>query len=128
MLLFDTCTLLWLASAPEKLSGRARELIEDDLGGMFVSSISAFEVAVKHKRGKLTLPGDPAKWFSLALEHLGIREIEVNGDIFARSVSLPDLHKDPCDRIIAATSMVYGLKCLSPDRLIRQYPGVEMEW
>lgn len=128
MILLDTCSLLWLGAAPDKLSQRARALIEADTGGLFVSSISAFEIAVKQKRKKLSIPGDPLKWFHFALEHLGIRELEVNAEIFSHSVALPDHHKDPCDRIIAATSILHDLKCLTPDPLIRQYPGVQAEW
>ena len=128
MILFDTCTLLWLGADPAKLSAKAREIIESNSESLFVSSISAFEIAIKHKRKRLAMPMDPAKWFVLALDHLGIHEIEVNAEIFAQSVSLPDLHHDPCDRVIAATAKLHGLTCLTPDALIRQYPGVAVEW
>jgi PIN domain nuclease of toxin-antitoxin system len=128
VILLDTCSLLWLGAAPEKLSDRARKLIEANPGGLFVSSISAFEIAIKQKRKKLALAGESIKWFRFALEHLGIRELEVNAEIFAHSVSLPDHHKDPCDRVIAATAILHDLRCLTPDPLIRLYPGVIAEW
>ena len=59
MVLLDTCTLLWLVAAPERLSGIAKGLIEGATEA-FVSAISAFEIGIKHSRGALDLPLDPA--------------------------------------------------------------------
>ncbi|MCL6613597.1 MAG: hypothetical protein K6U03_03075 [Firmicutes bacterium] len=54
---------LWLAVDREKLSTRAREAIREHAGELFVSSISAFEIALKARRGKLELPMEPGVWF-----------------------------------------------------------------
>ena len=128
MILLDTCALLWLGSDQSRLSGRATELIGENQAGLFVSSISAFEIALKHRRKKLVLPQEPQAWFQLAVEHLGLHEIAADAGILVLSVALPELHRDPCDRIIAATAKAHRLICLTPDPLIRQYPGVETAW
>lgn len=94
----------------------------------FVSSISAFEVGVKHRRKALVLPMRPDLWFAKALEFHGLLDIAVDGEIAARSTMLPPLHADPCDRIIVATAQQRGLTILTPDRLIRAYPGTRVEW
>ena len=64
--LLDTCTLLWLVGEQSRLSDRAKTLIigADSVG---VSSISAFEIALKHRKGRLELPFDPTDWRQKAL-------------------------------------------------------------
>ena len=125
--LLDTCTLLWLVGEQSHLSTRAKNLIveADSIG---VSSISAFEIALKHRKGRLELPLAPAEWFQKALKFHGIEEIVVSSDIAIRSVMLPPLHNDPCDRLIVATAEYHGLLILTPDPLIRAYGVAQTEW
>jgi PIN domain nuclease of toxin-antitoxin system len=128
MFILDTCTLLWLASDQTSLSVRALETIATGSNELFVSSISAFEIAIKAATGRigLRLPAD--EWFAQALATYKIVELPVNGVIAARSAMLPAIHKDPCDRIIIATAMAERLVVLSPDRMISSYPDVEVWW
>jgi PIN domain nuclease of toxin-antitoxin system len=127
MMLLDTCTLLWLADEQKQLSERARQLIEDNAGSLFVSAITAFEIAVKHRRGALVLPLPPHEWIAAALEQHGIADIPIDWRIAEQSVSLPLLHKDPADRLIVATARATGLTVLTPDPLIAAY-DVRVAW
>jgi PIN domain nuclease of toxin-antitoxin system len=127
-LLLDTCTLLWLVAERGRLSARAKRLIAEHAGSLFLSAISAFEIALKHRKGRLTLPLTPANWIASVLEFHGVVEIPVDCDIAARSVALPQLHDDPCDRIIVATAQARGLTILTPDPLIRAYRPTGCEW
>ncbi len=128
MILLDTCTLLWLVAAPSRLSKRARATIDASRGQMFVSAISAFEVAIKHRRRALVLPLPADEWYAAAIAHHGVVEIAVTGSIAARSVALPALHADPADRMIVATAQDRSLTVVTPDRLIGQYPDVSVIW
>ena len=128
MLLLDTCTLLWLVGDPARLSSQATDLIRQRADSLFISAISAFEIAVKHRRGGLRLPMDPQEWIAAALKHHGVNELPVTCRIAALSASLPAHHNDPCDRMIVATAMTEDLTILSPDHLIRRYEGVRVEW
>jgi len=128
LLLLDTCTLLWLASALERLSPRARELIGEHAGLLFVSAISAFELGVKHRKGRLTLPLPPGDYYARALERHGLREIAVDGGIAELSTRLPPLHADPCDRIIVATAQRHRLTVVTPDPLVAAYPDTSVAW
>lgn len=128
MILLDTCTVLWLCADQRKLSARARKEIEKHPESLFVSSISAFEIGLKNRRGRITLPLPAQRWFDLALESHGIREIEVSARIAILATELPELHADPCDRIIVATAALHELVCLTPDPMIRQYPRVSVAW
>jgi len=128
MVLLDTCTLLWLASDQEKLSDTAREIIADNAGNIFVSSITSLEIAIKHFKKKLVLPTTPHQWIPAVMEHHGIFEIPVDSMIAIASASLPALHNDPADRIIVATAKEYRMTVLTPDRLISVYKDIIVRW
>lgn len=128
MILLDTCTLLWLVGDQERLSPRAHERLREHAGELFVSAISAFEVGIKHRKGKLSLPLEPELWFEEALDFHGLVEVPITARIAARSTTLPALHPDPCDRIIVATSKLLSLTVLTPDPLIRAYPDTATDW
>ncbi len=128
MILLDTCTLLWLTSDQSKLSETAKGLLKKGEGNLFVSSISAFEIAVKAKKKKLELPMEAEKWFHKAIDFHGLVEIPVNGSIAVLSTRLPPLHADPCDRMIIATAQLHDLTLLTPDSRIADYPRVRTAW
>jgi PIN domain nuclease of toxin-antitoxin system len=97
-------------------------------GDLFVSAISAFEIGLKQKKGRLTLPLPAEQFFAVALSTHGLREVPVDGAIAARSTSLPPLHADPADRMIIATAQRDGLTILTPDPLIHAYPDTRVSW
>ena len=128
MLLLDTCTLLWLASEQNTLSVKAKKEIEKNAHGLFVSAITAFEIAIKCRNGMLELPLPPLDWFLETLDFHGIHEIPITSSIAVSAVQLPPLHNDPCDRIIIATSQLNAMRIVTCDRLITQYKNVEVIW
>jgi PIN domain nuclease of toxin-antitoxin system len=128
MFLLDTCTLLWLASDQSMLSDPARKAIAAGAGRLFVSAISAFEIGVKHRKGKLVLPSAPGTWFPTALRLHGIRRVAITPRIALRATELPLLHNDPMDRMIVATAQVRKLAVITPDQHIRQYPELAVVW
>ncbi len=58
-LLPDTCTFLWVAGGSRLLSARAREAFRDPGNEVFLSVASTWEIAVKHRLGRLPLPARP---------------------------------------------------------------------
>lgn len=128
MVLLDTCVLLWLASEQSALTERVKKTLLDHAGNLYISSISAFEIAIKVKKGKMELPLPPTEWIQDALRLHGIEEIPVNAEIAAASATLPDIHNDPCDRIILATARVHNMPIVTADKTIPQYPGIETVW
>jgi PIN domain nuclease of toxin-antitoxin system len=128
MILLDTCALLWLAADLDKLSSNAKQAIRENAEMLFVSSISAFEIALKVLRGKLILPMEAGVWFEKAIQHHDIHEIAVNSSIAIHSVALPQLHNDPCDRFIIATALQNSMAVVTCDSLITQYPDVKIIW
>lgn len=128
MILLDTCTFLWLVSGSKQLSSNVKKTLLQSPEGLFLSSISGFEIGVKARKGQLKLPFGIQEWFRESLEYHGVHEIPVDSEIAIRSTELPPLHNDPCDRIIIVTSQIHDLTLLTPDPLIRQYSGVKIVW
>ena len=128
MILLDTCALLWLASDQKKLSLKAKKEIEKNARALFVSAISAFEIALKCRNKKLELPFPSLDWFSEAFDFHGIREIPITSSIAISAVLLPPLHNDPCDRIIIATAQLNAMKIITRDPLISRYKQADVIW
>ncbi|HEY3357898.1 MAG TPA: type II toxin-antitoxin system VapC family toxin [Polyangia bacterium] len=126
--LLDTCTLLWLVADQAALSPAARTWLGAHAGRLFVSAITAFELAIKQRKGSLKLPLPTSTWYARALEFHGLRELPVDGPIAIAAAELPPLHRDPCDRIIVATGLAHGLAVVTPDPAIAAYPGTRIVW
>jgi PIN domain nuclease of toxin-antitoxin system len=121
-LLLDTCTFLWIVGDAKELSRRARELFADPANDAFLSAASAWEIAVKHRLGKLPLPAPPDEFVPGQRIAHGIDPLTVDEESALHVAKLPDLHRDPFDRILVAQALVGGLVLLTPDDPIRQYP------
>lgn len=128
MILLDTCTLLWLTIEPTALSEPARQSLTRNAGALYVSPITAFEIGQKTARRKLQLRLPPEKWFPRAMELHGLREAPFHSQIALAAAALPDLHRDPFDRLLVATAQKENLTLITPDPLIRQYPDVRTLW
>ena len=104
MILLDTCVLLWLNEDPPSLPFTILDRIrKTPVGSRFVSAISALEIGIKARQGKLKLPEDnPRIWFDAVVAERGLNVIPMTAAIAFRSTGLPELHKDPADRVIIA--------------------------
>jgi PIN domain nuclease of toxin-antitoxin system len=121
-LLLDTCTFLWIVGASKELSARAREVFADPANEALLSAASAWEIAVKHRLGKLPLPNPPDEFVPVQRAAHGIEPLPVEEESALHVAKLPDIHRDPFDRILVAQALVNGLVLLTPDDPIRQYP------
>ena len=119
-LLIDTCALIWLANKSDSLSVVARLQIEE-AEEVYVSPVSAWEIALKHGNGKLTLPCDPIKWFDHALEVFGLKILPFDYKLWMRSTQLPKYHRDPADRTIIQTALENDLTIVTHDGRFQQY-------
>jgi len=128
LVLLDSCSFLWLADRPSMLSPVAQNAIRENPESLFLSSVSAFELSLKHRRGSLRLPLPPQDWIPAALKHHGVREVPADWRICVHATGLPNLHNDPFDRIIIATAQIAGMTIITPDGLIRAYPDTRTCW
>ncbi|MDP2811243.1 MAG: type II toxin-antitoxin system VapC family toxin [Rhodocyclaceae bacterium] len=119
-LLLDTHILLWAAGQPEKLSARARELLLDPANTLAFSSASLWEIVIKRGLGRADFNVDPRRLWRMLLAH-GYREITVTSEHTLAVGELPDLHRDPFDRVLIAQARVEGLLLLTADEAVASY-------
>jgi PIN domain nuclease of toxin-antitoxin system len=126
-LLLDTCTFLWISVDAPDLSPSARELFQDPDNDVYLSSVSAWEIAVKHSLGRLPLPEPPERMIPDLRKKHAIESLSMDEESALQLVRLPDLHRDPFDRMLISQAIVGGMVILTPDALIARYP-VRTAW
>jgi PIN domain nuclease of toxin-antitoxin system len=117
--LLDTSTLLWALGSPERLSPRARRVV--DAGDNIVSVASYWEVVIKTQKGLLTI-ADIATWWRRATELMAARVLPIRASHVTALAALPMLHKDPFDRILIAQAVAEGVGLVTNDEPISDYP------
>jgi PIN domain nuclease of toxin-antitoxin system len=120
-LLLDTHLLLWAAQG-SGLSPNAIGLISDPANALQFSAASIWEIAIKSALGRREFRLD-AGVFRRELLESGYQELAIAGSHAAAVCGLPDLHKDPFDRILIAQAIVEGVTLLTADQAILAYPG-----
>jgi len=103
VILLDTCALLWLAEGSARISNAVLRRIDAE-PIVSVSAISALEIGLKTRAGKLRLPMPPIEWWRAVCDHHSLNVVPVEPGTYIRSTELPPVHKDPVDRIIVATA------------------------
>ena len=101
----------------------AREASRIPGNEVYLSAASAFEIAVKFRLGRLPLPQPPNVFVPKARTALGIDRLDVDEQTGLHVAKLPDLHRDPFDRLLVAQALVAGMVVLTRDDAIRQYPA-----
>lgn len=125
--LLDTSTFLWIALNSPKLSAKCRDAFADAESEVFLSSVSAWEIVVKHANKRLPLPDSPQTFVPRLRETHGIQTLPLTEEAVLHVSRLPFLHKDPFDRMLICQAIAHGLAILTPDPLIGQYP-VRVLW
>ena len=120
-LLLDTHALLRALENHPSLSGKARDAIIDGKNMVFVSSASAWEISIKKAMGKLKAPDNLGEEIEL---HRFTR-LDMNFDHAKLAGELPDIHKDPFDRMLIAQAMIEKLTLVTRDNRIAKY-GVSL--
>lgn len=122
--LLDTHTFLWWNTDDVRLSTRAREVIADGKNEIFVSAASAWEIAIKTKRGALILPDTPETYVASRLRQNRFQALPIQFSHALHVFNLPDYHWDPFDRLLISQSQLENLPLISADAEIRRYEVV----
>ncbi|MDH6194431.1 PIN domain nuclease of toxin-antitoxin system [Mycobacterium frederiksbergense] len=118
-ILLDTNALLWLASAPERISSSAREVLEHQTNELFVSAVSAWEVAIKTRIGRLNGAPLLSAW-SEVLAGMNAADLVIDAADAAMAGQLNWEHKDPFDRMIVVQAARRGLTIATSDSQVIQ--------
>ncbi len=120
--LVDTCTFLWIILDDPRLSDTARKEFAKPGNDTWLSAASACEVAIKYRLGRLPLPEDPVTYVPKQRHAHGIQPLPLREEECLQLARLPDIHRDPFDRMLVCQAIVQGLTLLTPDPEIHKYP------
>ena len=120
-LLLDTHTALWWVNEHEKLSSKARAMLLNDGHTLYISIVSAWEIAIKVSLGKLHDFDGGVKTFLTKLNDMPVFQLTVTPRHIVMVESLPLIHRDPFDRLLVATAKAEGMTILTADENTHQY-------
>lgn len=115
--LLDTHIYLWWLGDHPNLSQPARTRIAD-ASAVYVSSASIWEATIKASIGKLKVD---INQLVLEIENSGFDELPVSAKHAATVGQLPDIHRDPFDRLLVAQAMCESLRLLTADVILSRY-------
>ncbi|MDX2020821.1 MAG: type II toxin-antitoxin system VapC family toxin [Deltaproteobacteria bacterium] len=128
MIVLDThAWLWWIQGNTVDLPDAVKQRI-DASDTVSVSAVSCLEVAWLEKKRRIALPLPITDFLKLALEGSRIGLLPLTPTIAARSAALPEIHRDPIDRIIIATAIEHSAELISRDRIFTRYPDVRVQW
>ncbi len=126
-LLLDTHAFLWAIADPSRLSERARAALTDSSNILVLSTVTLWEIVVKVGLGKLSMPATP-QYFASHMDHLGVRSVlPILPAHVYELLKLPDVHKDPFDRLLVAQCRIEKMTLVSADPVLSDYP-IRLIW
>jgi len=117
-LLLDTHALLWWLADDARLSQPARSAIADTVHTVYSSPASAWEIATKHRIGRLPEPRELLSDFAGMLLRAGFEELPITTKHAVLAGTLAGAHRDPFDRMLAAQALCEGLEVVTADNAI----------
>ena len=126
-LLLDTHAFLWWLVDSPRLPQPVRRAIEDEANDVLVSAASAWEIATKHRIGKLPEARAVALDIAGVIAGEGFQELPITVDDAARAGSLPGPHRDPFDRMLIAQAQARNLVIVSIEARFEQF-GIRRLW
>jgi PIN domain nuclease of toxin-antitoxin system len=129
VIFLDTHVLIWMASAPKRLSKKAHEAIREarEKTGVAIAAITLWELAWLAENGRIQVTGSVESFVRETAARVVVQPITPEIATFA--VQLPSsFPKDPADRLIAATAMAEGAALVTADEKIRQARVVQTIW
>lgn len=111
--LLDTHIWIWLLQSPERLGARTMKELGDKENELWVSPVSTWEALMLHRKRRIELSPDFLDWLKRSTP--GFHQAPFTHEIVLAAERL-DLHADPADRFLAATSQVLDLTLVTADQ------------
>lgn len=121
-LLLDTHVFLWFISGDERLPLAWKKVIQEPANDVYLSVVSLWESVVKYQLGKLPLPFPPEKYLPEQRERHLITSLPLHEASVSFLPQLPDLHRDPFDRMLVCQALQRNLTLVTSDAKIQAYP------
>lgn len=119
--LLDTHIFLWYITGNEKLRNDYKKIIEDLENTIFISTASLWEMIIKAKMGKLPLPAPYYDYIQTQIENHSFNLCSLDSIVFKHLEKLPDMHKDPFDRILICQAIESNYILITDDENILKY-------
>jgi PIN domain nuclease of toxin-antitoxin system len=116
-LLLDTHCFLWWDAGDPRMPTSFQNAIRSSENQIYVSAVSVWEIAIKRSTGKLIFQGSVTK----TLEVHEFLPLPITVDHAEFAGSLPQLHRDPFDRLLVAQTQMEGLILVTVDEQILRY-------
>ena len=126
-LLLDTHAFLWWLGGDEQLSVAARAAIANDENEVFVSAASVWEIATKHRIGKLPGVAAIVAGIEAVLSEQSFLGLPISLRHAQAGGALPGPHRDPFDRMLIAQAIAEDLTFVSNELIFDAY-GVKRLW
>lgn len=120
-LLLDTHVFLWFISGDARLPISFRGAIQDPNNNVFLSVASVWETIIKYNLGKLPLPQSPEIYIPRQRQIHRIKSLPISESSLKHLAVLPDLHRDPFDRILISQALSHNLTIGTADAEILKY-------
>jgi PIN domain nuclease of toxin-antitoxin system len=121
--LLDTHIFLWMLADPARLNEKATKIIQNPNKSVYVSAVTAVEIAIKKKLRKLDAPDG----LGAEIRSRGLLELPLRYTHGEAMQNLPDHHSDPFDRMLIAQAQCEGFTIITHDGKFENYP-VEILW
>lgn len=122
MIFADTHVLVWLMSGDRRLPGEARKTLLAD-AKVAISAVTAWEYADLQKRGRW----GSAVTLKKLLQGLSLTIEPLPAETWELIDRLPDVHRDPIDRMLIAHAVIADATLATADKKMRRYP-VKLLW
>jgi PIN domain nuclease of toxin-antitoxin system len=125
--LLDTHTLLWALGEPEKLGASVRRILESE-ERVLLSPVSAFEIAQKHRVGKMPEAEALVDNYDEVIAPFRFTELPLRQGAALFAGKLQWSHRDPFDRMLAAQAYLANATLMTNDRVFQQLPWLRTIW
>ena len=126
-LLLDTHALIWWWGNDPRLPEGIRTLLESSDTVAYVSAVSALEIAIKVRIGRLPVMRDRIAHFHEGVRDDGFYPLNVHEFHSLKAGLLEGAHRDPFDRVLAAQSLIEGFPLVTCDAAIKTF-GCKTLW
>jgi PIN domain nuclease of toxin-antitoxin system len=121
-LLLDTHVFLWFISGDKRLSGAMRDSIRNSNNEVYLSVVSLWEAVIKYQLGRLPLPQPPDSYLPTQRQRHQIASLPLDEASVSQLAHLPQIHRDPFDRMLICQALEHGLTIVTVDDAIYEYP------
>lgn len=126
-LLLDTQVFLWMVNGSSHVPASVRDAVREPLNEVWLSVASVWELAIKQQIGRIQLPAPAAEFAAAERLRHAVSSLPVVEGAVLHLPKLPDVHRDPFDRLLVCQAIEHEMTLVSADRTLRRYP-VKVLW